>query len=395
MRPAYQLVRINGRVLYRYPPGGSVLSLPFVAILNAAGLSAIDKDGEYNPSAERRLQKLIASIATAATVVAIFMTAMILLPVSWSLVLAIAAATGTQFWSSASRALYSHTWEIFLAALVILELLRAEERREAVRPILLATLTAWLYFTRPTGALAIVAVTVFVLLFYRSGFVSYAVTGVVWGGLFLLFFWMTFGAALPDYYRLGSRLDLASLPAVLAAVLISPSRGLFVFVPSALFVIYLVLRYWQELPYRRLALLAIAIIAANVLVVSCWPVWWGGGAYGPRLLTDIVPWLALLGILGLRAILDHDRAGAGTRHSDSFKLTLAVGAALTLAGIAINCQGAIARKTRTWNKQVDINHHPERVWDWRYPQFMAGIITPPTNYVSPDVTTLIHKPHPH
>ncbi|MGA8060168.1 MAG: hypothetical protein WB999_18125, partial [Candidatus Binataceae bacterium] len=41
-RRFYQLENKNGHVLYLFPHGSSLLSLPFVAMLDAAGLSAID-----------------------------------------------------------------------------------------------------------------------------------------------------------------------------------------------------------------------------------------------------------------------------------------------------------------------------------------------------------------
>jgi hypothetical protein len=47
LRDFYQLVRIRGRILYVYPPGSSILSLPFVAALNSLGLSTCNIAGHF------------------------------------------------------------------------------------------------------------------------------------------------------------------------------------------------------------------------------------------------------------------------------------------------------------------------------------------------------------
>jgi hypothetical protein len=48
---------------------------------------------------------------------------------------------------------------------------------------------------------------------------------------------------------------------------------------------------------------------------------------------------------------------------------------LLALSIFINGRGAISPPTAEWNLKVDIDRHPERVWNWFNPQFMAGIIS--------------------
>src|SRR4030095_6938743 len=45
----WQLELTRGRIYYYFPPGSSVLSLPFVAAANALGISSANPDGTYNP----------------------------------------------------------------------------------------------------------------------------------------------------------------------------------------------------------------------------------------------------------------------------------------------------------------------------------------------------------
>jgi hypothetical protein len=44
-----------------------------------------------------------------------------------------------------------------------------------------------------------------------------------------------------------------------------------------------------------------------------------------------------------------------------------------LLAIAINGWGAVSGATVLWSKEVGINARPELVWDWRHPQFLAGL----------------------
>jgi hypothetical protein len=123
------------------------------------------------------------------------------------------------------------------------------------------------------------------------------------------------------------------LPTALPAVLFSPSRGLFIFVPVLVFVFYLAIRYWRTIPYPRLALLALSMIALHVLLIALWPSWWGGYCYGPRLLTDAVPWMTLFAILVVAAhFADHS-----AKHFTRIELT--AGFALLALSIVINGKG--------------------------------------------------------
>ncbi len=366
----FQLARVNGNVEYCYPHGTSILSIPFVGLMMTLGVSSSTPDGQYNRGGEAITQRLLASLLMAGYTVVLFRTALILLEVIPSLLIAGGTAFGTQIWSTASRVMWSHTLLIFLGGFVTYWLLRRETGQSKPGSIILATLLSWMYFTRPTAAIPILCVTVYMLAYYRQEFLAYALTGLAWFGGFLAYSWFSFGTYIPDYY-LHSQFDLRSLPTGLPAILISPSRGLFIYVPVLIFVFYLLIRYWKTLPFPRLAVLALAMVVIQVLTIATWPIWWGGYSYGPRLLTDAIPWLALLAILGCAARLRESQTAKFSRSE-----AVATFALLALS-IAINARGAISWPTAHWHIVVDINSHRDRAWDWSYPQFMAGLIAPP------------------
>jgi hypothetical protein len=364
----WQLELARGHIYYYFPPGSSVLSIPFVVVANAFGVSSANPDGTYNPANETRIQTSVAAILMALAAVVFYFTSNLLLPRFFSVVIALTAALGTQVWSTASRGLWSHTWAVLLSALIVWILLAGETCRRPINPYLLASLLAWLYFVRPNGSVVVVAVTIFMLLYHRQLFARFAVTGALWLAVFVTYSLIHFGKPLPSYYQ-ASRLRFDLLPVALAGNTISPARGLFVYVPILLLVVYLLARYWKKLPNSRLAGLALAICVVELFAVSAfanlWGDWWGGASFGPRYTTELVPWFVLLAVLGLKA--------RGDAHSwiESIAVVL-----LVLISVFINARGATSLNTWKWSQPSTDQQLRVQLWDWRHPQFLAGLQSP-------------------
>jgi hypothetical protein len=360
-----QFESVHGHLYYWFPPGTSILSAPLVAGLNALGLSATQADGSYDPKGEERIEGVVASVLMAALAVVLYGTARLLLSPGWSLLVAGAASLGTQVWSTASRATWSHTWEILLLALAVRVLLAYEAGRGPQRPAALGGLAALLYVVRPTGILPLCLMGLYLAVFRRPAVVRYAAAAALGLGLFVLGSFTVYGSPLPRYFRVAPLLEGTALVG-LAGNLFSPSRGLFVYVPVLAFVLYLLWRYRGKLSFRPLAALAALNISAHLVLVSIWPVWWGGHSYGPRLTTCVLPWFVLLGILALRARLDAPRIG---------RLELTLGGLLLAASIVLNGAGALSWASWLWNTKLSI-YGRARLWDWRRAQFLAAFVWP-------------------
>jgi hypothetical protein len=375
--PIYQLEIARGHIYYHLPPGSSILSTPFVAVLNLLGISAANPDGTYDPRGEMIIEAGLAALLMATLAVIFFYTARRLLPVAWSAVVALGGALGTQVYSTASRALWSETWGILLLGIVIYLLLRNEIGKREFNPILLATLLSWMYFVRATFSVHIFATTIYLLVFHRRLFLRYAVTGAAWLAGFVLYSWLNFGQLLPNYYR-ASRLQFDVFWEALAGNLISPSRGVLVYVPVLFFVAFMLVRYRRHLAHQRLVWLALAVIVGHIIIVSSFNHWWGGHSFGPRFTTGLVPWFVLLGILGTNAMLKWREERGATISRVGWRAQLACGALLLLISAFINTRGATSHAAWLWNSRpVGIDEHPERLWDWRQPQFLAGILPAP------------------
>ncbi len=371
----YQLEASRGHVYYYLPPGSSVLSVPFVSLFNLIGLSAVGDDNAYNHPGEVQIEAILAAFLMAVLSCLFFYTARLILPIKWSVFVALGGALGTQVYSTASRALWSHTWGILLLGIIVFLLLRLEARQRAVSPVLLASLLSWLYFIRPTFAVSILAVSVYLFLFQRHLFLRYAATGALWLMVFVLYSWTHFGQLLPSYYRLVSRFSLDQFAQALAVNLISPSRGLLIYVPILLFVAFLLIRHRRQLVHQRLIWLSLIIIAADISIVSVFPVWWAGHCFGPRFMTGSVPWFVLLSVLGLRGSLTW-RVESAPNSPVGWRTQLTFGAALLVLSVFINATGAIRKATWEWNEgpPLNVDLYPARVWDWRQPQFLAGYL---------------------
>lgn len=366
-------IEFSGRHFYHmFPPGSPVLSVPYVALLNLFRITASNPDGSYNNKNEKIIQASLASLLMGALTAIFFYTSRQLLPLHWSALIALGGSLGTQVWSTASRVLWSDTWGIFLLGYVILLLISDATGKRSLRPVWLATVLSWMYFVRPTYSIPIAAISIYVFIYRRHLFTSYALTGAAWFAAFVAYSQIHFGQMLPYYYR-ASRLKFDSFITAFAGNLISPARGLFVYVPVLFFVAYLLLRYERELPLPRLVVLALGVIFAHLFVIAGFTPWWGGHSYGTRYTTGLVPWFVLLATLGIKAMLvwrERHQEMAGTRRGG--RVPLFVGGVLLVLSILINGRGGTMVDTLRWNvRPINIDDYPARVWDWSYPQFMA------------------------
>ena len=193
--------------------------------------------------------------------------------------MALAASFGTQVWSTASRALWSDTWSIAWLGYVVFRLGALELQGRRIRPLVLATLLAAVFFARPTGAAHVLVVLGYVALWQRSMLRPLVAAGTVWSIAFVCYSWLVYGRPLPSYYRFWA-LGTAAGWQPLLANLLSPSRGLLVCVPLVPAALVLIARHRGALspPARRLALTALAGIAGQVAIMALWYVWWAGTA---------------------------------------------------------------------------------------------------------------------
>jgi hypothetical protein len=140
----------------------------------------------------------------------------------------------------------------------------------------------------------------------------------------------------------------------LAGLLFSPSRGLLVYCPFVVFAAVGIGAWWKG-AYRKFSwLLAVSAIfcVATLATVSAWPMWWGGHCWGPRLLTEMTPFLILLMVPAMDMVIARRWLGR-------------VFACLLLYSISLQFVGTFFYPNGYWEDlPVNADFHPQRFWDW-------------------------------
>lgn len=366
-RLPYQIKRTGGHLYYVFPPGSSMLSIPAVVVGRLLDYRLVTEDGRYDRAGDERIQRRLAALLCALSVLFIFLAARPRLGLARSLLVAVGTGFGTSLWSTASRALWSQTWLVFLMSLVCFELLRLDSRPEPrpLRALWIGSLLGVAFWVRPTAAIPILLVGIWILGRHRTRSIRFFSPLIVSGALMILHSEKLYGRLLPFYYS-PQRAAETHLWEALAGNLISPARGLLIFTPIVLWLAWLVLRRRKALVAADRIVLAVAVVGLHWWVISLFPQWWGGQCYGPRLMLDIVPWLALIAILGLQSWPQRHRTRVEHR------LVVATGVVLLALSVGMHAAGAVARAANRWNVYpVNVDETPSRLWDWRHPQFLA------------------------
>ncbi|MAT97318.1 MAG: hypothetical protein CL608_09265 [Anaerolineaceae bacterium] len=374
----FNIIERNGRFYNYFPAGPSVLSVPFVAVANWAGWDMLTAADNINA------QRLLSSLSLVVLLWLMAGIARSFLPWKPALVITVVFLFGSTLISTMGVALWSINFSVLAIAAALLLLVRRETgQSQTIHPVWLGLLLFIAYFSRAAAAAFILPL--FVYLAYRlkqpgksaksliysphgRELVATAVTAGTFLFLFLLWSRWEFGSWLPIYYST-VRLQVArdSVWLSLLGVLFSSGRGLFVYVPTAGLLLFAMRWLWRQ----PLAWLCFGWIALHLLVLVRGTAWWGGDAFGPRILTELMLALFLLTLLAWRQI---------RRESPQIRTAFAAAYLfLGLFGIWLHSyQGLFNYSTALWNAVA--GHEPVPpytpplgdLFSWQYPQFAAS-----------------------
>lgn len=282
----YWYKNVNGRVVSIYSIVPGLLNVPVYAV---ADLFGVDIDA----------RKELLSMITAATISALSVMFLFLALGRFCTTrlrafgFAMVYAFATCVWSVTSRGMWQHGpsllfltiavwligrkdrpapgWGVFFLSLAVVN--------RPTNVVLVAPLAAFIYWSRPPDRLRVV------------------LAGLIPQALRSAYVWFYWGSpfSLGQYNPIPQAANFGGNPLTgLAGLLVSPSRGLFVFSPVFLFALAAlpgVVRRRREDPIP-LCLAAGALALA--LVDSRWTMWWGGHSFGYRLLIETLPSLTVL-----------------------------------------------------------------------------------------------------
>lgn len=348
-----------------YPIGQSLLAAPLIA--PAALVLGVDQwEVPRQIYFARIAEKYAAALIAAFTVIAVFATLRLLVAGPWPWLLASVFAFGTVTWPIASQALWQQTGGQLCTALAFYCFARWIKQQGNWRLLLLMGLCcAMAIVVRPFNLLLVPAFLLPILLWHRSPRAVGAVLlfPAMASCALAMYNLSAFGNLLGGYGQFVSLRSAAPITG-LAAILISPGRGLFFFSPVLLFAFLPVLRRftWKN-SQRSIEVACVGLIVGHLVMISNWHMWWGGYSWGWRLLTEIGPPLVILMALGVVVI------------RESRFLT---GAFALLAAISIGIQavGAFYYPSGAWDA-IPFPVNESRVWDWKdnpvFRSFHAGM----------------------
>ncbi|MEM6794952.1 MAG: glycosyltransferase family 39 protein [Acidobacteriota bacterium] len=361
----YRLMEIDGVLQSRYPVGPSVVAAPIVSVIASLGKYLFwvwDLDYFLRTQSPAAIERCVGSLFTVASVAVLFAVARLNLGFGLSMLVVFVSAFATSAWSVASRALWQHGPSMLFLSLALYVLLRARERASMAQ---YAGLYLGLAFAmRPTNALVVVVLTLFVLLQHREHFLRFMAWASVVAVPFVAYHVSVFGTPLPWYYSQGAGkwgLDARFFEAA-AGTLISPGRGLFLYSPIFLFSLVGAYLLWRQKRWRGLETALAAVLILHWLAISSWKVWWGGTVFGPRLFADMIPFLVYF----LLPVFEQ------LKEKTVRQRVLATALALSI-GVSVYIHRSGARYWATWDWNIDptnIDQDPSRLWDWDDPPFL-------------------------
>ena len=335
-----------------FPPGAALLALP--VLVPAVLLGVSPGDG----TTLLLLGHLVAALAEAGAALLLWAVFRRFTSARWALGLVLLYSLATSVRTVGSQALWQHgAVHLSVAAALFLVLREGPPRpgRELLAGLALGLGTV---ARQTTAAVAVGALRGRTALRLVAGFGVGLVPLLVYNAV-------AFGDPFEQGY--GSKPFDTPLLTGLYGLLLSPSRGLFVYMPYALFSVAALARAWRRpgAVARRLRGLGLAC-AVTLVLYATYTEWWGGRVFGARFLDDLAPILFAALAWGIGE-------GLLARRLARRAFWVAAGWSLVLFNAA-----ALVYDQRWDTEPVNVNFDPARLFDWTDPQWLAVLRALPT-----------------
>jgi hypothetical protein len=344
----------NDHVCSVFPPGMGILALPFFAPFVLMGWKALD------------LGLLVHGGHVVAAIVEILATLLLwsvlrrFATPRWALALVLLYFLATSVRTVASQALWQHSG-VHLAVASALWLVLKEEALPLSREFAAGVVLGLGGVVRQTTALVALGLHGF-----RPARLLAMIAGAAVGIAPLLAYNdLAFGSPIEQGY--GIKTFATPIQTGLYGLLLSPSRGLFIYTPYLLFAFLALFRAWRwpgavAGRFRGLSLVWIAVL----VLYATYSEWWGGRVFGSRFLDDLAPvlfaalaWGTSVGMLGSRFA----RIVFGLMAAWSFVLF----------------QVAAFLYDKSWDTvPVNVNDDPSKLFNWSDPQWLAVLRSVPS-----------------
>jgi hypothetical protein len=247
-------------------------------------------------------EKIAASLIAAASTAVMFALLRQVASFRTTVLLTGTYAFASQTWVIGSQALWQHGFAELLLAGMMLALLRGSPSAIGLTAVLCGLMTA----NRPPNVFFSAAAALYVLLHHRRQLPLFLALAAASAAPFVAYSMHAFDHALGGYSTFLGRQPIFRFTPTdwlhgLAALVLSPKKGLLLFAP---FFAFLPASLGAPTPaaLRRLLRCFAPAAALQLLFYGSFVFWWGGWCYGPRYLTDMTPVLILALVPGVEAL---------------------------------------------------------------------------------------------
>jgi hypothetical protein len=273
------------------------LYLPAVAYLDARGWDQLRVD-----RVARIMEKLCASLLAATAAALLYLLLRRRTEPLAAFLLTLAFAFGTTTWVISSQALWAHG---LAELLIVAVLLLLTGPRTAGRALLAGCLCGLVACNRPPDAILAAGLGLYGL-WWAGRLAPLLMAGAMLPvGLVLIYNLWVVGNLSGAYALVGEVTFLQhNLLSGLAGLLFSPTRGLFIFSPFLLFLLFGLPQVLSDRRARGLTA-AVGIAAVLQLLLYAMTDWRQGASWGPRWLTDVLPillWMLAPVVSALRGL---------------------------------------------------------------------------------------------
>lgn len=330
------LIKREKAYLSFYPMGASLYALPIYFLSELLGFSPLEHIDA--------LEKVSASSAVALSAVFLFLSLSMLTEEGWAYLITFIYAFCTSSWSVSSQGLWQHGPSQLSLAASLFFLLKGKGNPRYLIPA--GATVAFSLFCRPTNGIALFFILIYFVVFKREDLPYFLLLSVPLLLLLFLYNYTHYGNLVGGYHGLVTHPYFwrGSFLKTLLALLISPSRGLFFYSPIMVFSCIGGIFLIKGAKDNPLFLCLSVIPLGYLLVFSHYTVWWGGGSFGPRLLSDPLPFFSFM----LVPIVERPR------WKRIFKVSLFF---LIPYSLFVHFLGAFSHLPHAWNETMEMNEN--------------------------------------
>ena len=322
------------------------------------------------------MEKISASLLAALSVGVLYLALRKIVTPHVSLLIALVYGLASNTWTISSQALWRHGLTELGFAFLLWALFRNPMARSY--PFWVGLALAIAAANKPADVAIVLPFLVYFVRHRRYRLLLFCIPLFVLGVLTFAYDLHFFGRLLGGYpnplsggHSTSFHVPRTSFGDGFAGLWVSPNRGMLIYMPWTVLSLWGGARVWKEKMFGWGRYLIVGM-AAVFLQQAGFGTWWGGWCFGPRYLTDLLPFFALF------LIPIWPRIQAAPALKMAFVLA-------TVAALWVQVVGAYYYPRGWWDgNPVSVDRDPRRLWDWSDTQisrsWKAGPASPDLYY---------------